>query len=247
MTTAATGRAAAPEPASLGDLTVRELLDRLASDRPVPGGGSASAIAAGLAAALVSMVAELSVAYAAEHGTEPTRAASAAAGRRLAAHLVEVADADAAAFAGFGSAMRLPRDTDEERAARSRAIRAAARSAAEAPLACMEACLEIVRAAEALAGRSNPNLASDLVVASVLAEAAGRGAGANVEVNLPLAKDEAWAATMTGRAATLQAAIDGLGATTRQIVASRSARPPEQGSDQPEGGATAGLGSEITW
>ena len=217
---------------SLGDLTVRDLMDRLASDSPVPGGGSASAVVAGISACLVSMVAELSVAYAAEHGTEQLRATAATTARRLADRFLEIADADAAAFVRFGAAMRLPRATDAERAARTQAIRDAARGAAGAPLECMEACLDVVRSAEALAGRSNPNLASDLVVASVLAEAAARGAAANVDVNLPLARDPEWAAATSHRAATLQSGIDLLGASTRYIVDSGVVRRP--------GGAEAG-------
>lgn len=246
MTIATGDQATAPEPVSLGDLTIRELMDQLASERPVPGGGSASAITAGLAACLVSMVAELSVAYATEHGTEPTRAAGAASGRALAARLVEIADADATAFAGFGVAMRMPRATDEQRASRTQAIRAAARSAAAAPLECMEACLDVVRSAEALAGRSNPNLASDLVVASVLAEAAARGAAANVEVNLPLAKDAEWASATARRAATLQSGIDLLGASTRYIVGAGVRRRPELDTRHRDGDLTDVDASEVT-
>jgi methenyltetrahydrofolate cyclohydrolase len=238
MTSAVAGHDSDHDLPPVGDLTVRDLLDRLASDRPVPGGGSASAVVGGISASLVSMVAELSVPYAAEHHTETTRAAGATAGRRLAARFLDIADADAAAFAGFGTAMRLPRSTDAERDTRTHAIREAARAAAGAPLECMEACLDVVRSAEALAGRSNPNLASDLVVASVLAEAAARGAAANVEVNLPLAKDPEWATATSRRAATLQSGIDLLGASTRYIVGAGVARR----SDDARAGAATPTG-----
>jgi formiminotetrahydrofolate cyclodeaminase len=239
MTTDLTGTAPGATLESLGDLTLRELFDRLASSRPVPGGGSASAVVGGIAASLVSMVAELSAGYAAEHGTEPTRAAGVESGRRLAARLMTIADADSAAFAGFGSAMRMPRTTDEERVARTRAIREAARSAAGAPLECMEACLAVARSAEALAGRSNPNLASDLVVASVLAEAAARGAAANVAVNVPLVKDPDWAVATERRATILQSGIDLLGASTRYIIGAGVERGPA-GDPTAPGGAGGG-------
>jgi len=126
----------------------------LGSATPSPGGGAASAVAASCGAALVAMVASLSLdrpkyaAYVASH------ARHGAAGRELAASLLALADEDAEAYAAFAAALKLPRATYAEKAARTAAIRASARVAAEVPLRTVEACRAVVVASEALAGRS---------------------------------------------------------------------------------------------
>jgi formiminotetrahydrofolate cyclodeaminase len=153
-------------------------------------------------------------------------ARSLSAGRELADRCLRLADEDAAAYAGFSVALKLPKETDVERDARSAAIRAAARSAALAPLGAVEACREIVAAAEALAGRSNANASSDLAVAALLAEAGARGAAANVLVNLPMTGDEALAAELSFRVDGLLGEIERLAVATREVVRSGAAREP---------------------
>ena len=216
-------------------LTVGAFVDRLASSEPVPGGGSASAVAASLGAGLVAMVAALSEGRPkyAEH--VDLHASAGASGRQLAKRFLDLADEDAAAYAEFSKALKLPKDTDAQRAARTTAMRSASRAAAEAPLRCVEACLELVRTAESLAGRSNTNASSDLNVASLLGEAAARGAAANVLVNLPSVGDEVWAAEKTARVQGLLTAIASLAAQTQSIVAGGEARPPVEPELEPSG------------
>jgi formiminotetrahydrofolate cyclodeaminase len=207
-------------------MRLREFVDRLASAEPVPGGGSASAAAASLSAALVAMVASLSEGRPryAEHAE--LHAWAREEGRRLADELLVLAEQDAAAYAGLSAATKLPRETDAQRAGRAAAKQAAARAAAEAPLRCIVACRDVLRAAEALAGRSNVNAASDLDVAALLAEAAARGAAANVLINLPAAADEAYADAARERVSQLLAETERLAHETRRVLESGESRPP---------------------
>jgi formiminotetrahydrofolate cyclodeaminase len=214
------------DPTRFRDLTLGAFVDRLASAAPVPGGGSASAVAASLAAGLVAMVASLSEGRPRYAMHAEVHARAKAAGTELADRLLRIADEDAAAFGTFAAAMKLPRDTPEQQGARAAAIRDAARVAAEVPLRCVEACLEVVTAAELLAARCNVNASSDLHVAALLSEAAAEGAAANVRVNLPAVGDPAWAEVTGARVDELLGQISGLCSTTHRVVASGEARPP---------------------
>jgi formiminotetrahydrofolate cyclodeaminase len=169
----------------LTQLSVGELTERLATSDPIPGGGSAAALAGAMGAALVSMVAELTVNRpdAAAHVTELTALRDAA--TRARADLLRLAEEDAAAYDAVVKARRLPRDSDAERAARGAAVRAAMLVAAEVPLRTAQAAAEVLELAERIAPIGNPNTASDAGVAAQLASAAVRGALLNVRINLP--------------------------------------------------------------
>jgi formiminotetrahydrofolate cyclodeaminase len=214
--------------ARFADLTVGQFVERLSSAEPVPGGGAASGMVAALGAALVSMVASLSTGRPKYAAYEATLARCGEAGRALAAEFLRHADADAAAYAGYAAALKLPKESEAEQEARQKAIRVAARAASEAPWECVQACTRLARAAEALAGRSNVNAASDILVAALLAEAAARGAAENVRINLPATGDEQYAEVMNARLDAELDRIEELAALARQFVLPGSARAPEK-------------------
>jgi glutamate formiminotransferase/formiminotetrahydrofolate cyclodeaminase len=211
---------------SFRELTLGGFVDRLASAEAVPGGGSAAAVAASLGAALIAMVAALSEdrpKYAA-HADLHVR--TRATGHRLAARFLDLADEDAAAYAVFAAAMKLPKANEAEQATRRAAISSAARAAAEIPLLTVEACLELVAAAESLVGRSNLNASSDLDVATLLGEAAARGAAANVLINLPSVDDASFSGEATARVMQVLTSVQEIADTVHEAVRSGDPRDP---------------------
>jgi len=210
-----------------GATTLDAFTAHLASADPVPGGGSAAAVAASLGAALVVMVGRLSQdrpRHAAHAGTHARAIEAGEAARR---RFIQLADIDARAYGGFAAAMKLPRDSDVERAARAGALAEAAKASTLAPLETVRLCETVVRLVESLAGRSNVNAASDLDVAALLLEAAAEGAAANVRINLPSVTDAAFVAEVQAEVGRDLAAAHKVAAEVRRIVADGTAREPE--------------------
>ena len=183
----------------LVDLTLKEFEEKLASESPTPGGGSVSALAGAQGAALLEMVIAVTLKgekYAASRPKlEPirTKASSLRRDFRL------LVDRDAEAYESVVAAMRLPKESVEEKAARKAARDRALLFAAEVPLRTAELAAALAALAEDAAPHVNPNVASDLLVAALLAEAALGGAAANVRINIEALKSEDFAAKANAR------------------------------------------------
>src|SRR5437773_2437932 len=124
----------APAEAVLASLNVRDLLERLSSSAPVPGGGSAAALAGAMGASLVSMVAALTVGREAYVQVDVAAREIGQSADSLRKELVDLAEQDSAAYRAFVSARGLPRETDAQRAARASAMQDASKRSTEAPL-----------------------------------------------------------------------------------------------------------------
>jgi glutamate formiminotransferase/formiminotetrahydrofolate cyclodeaminase len=179
-------RAAANEGISLSGFRAA-----IASSNPAPGGGSAAAHAGSIAAALVQMVAGLTIGrkkYADVESVFRDIAVQAAAlGKRLA----ELVDLDAQSYEAVSAAYKLPKATPEQETMRKAAITAALIGASEVPLESARACAEIASLAAITASKGNVNARADAGVAALMAEAGCRGAAFNVKVNVDALDDRA--------------------------------------------------------
>jgi formiminotetrahydrofolate cyclodeaminase len=189
----------------LADMTVSELLEKTAAGTPVPGGGSLSAMAAAVGAALAQMVAGLTAGRKAFAAVTPEMTEMAEKARRLRTDLLADMDRDAAAYTAVMEAFRLPRETAEEKSRRTDAIQRATREASRVPLAVAEKALDVMMLAGTAVAKGNPNAMSDGAVGAMLARAALRGALFNVAINLNSIQDKAFAARLSAEAEALEA------------------------------------------
>ena len=169
---------------SWADKTLREFQDALASSDPTPGGGSAAGVALGQAAALSVMVSDLTLAKESfMDGWDISERVKIVAIPMLEQGL-DLATEDSKAFDAVVDSFKLPKDTDEMKIKRRESIRAATLGAAEVPYRTATSALQLLKLLPELAEKGNPNAASDVGVASLLASAALKGAIFNVEINL---------------------------------------------------------------
>lgn len=176
----------------LTDLTSKDFLTALASSAPAPGGGGGAAMAGALAAALASMVANLTIGKEKFAAQECEVKALLQEAEQVRQDLLALVEDDAAVFNSFMACYKLPKTTDAEKAARTAAVRNAAKQAAEVPLAIAKASYKVLQLAHRLVIIGNPGVITDGACSALLARAALRCAEYNVRINLGLTKDEAY-------------------------------------------------------
>ena len=186
------------------EMTIKEFLNELASDSPAPGGGSVSALAGSLGAALVSMVARLSTGRKGTPELEEQIEQNLQVTLQLQRDLQADVDRDTEAYNRVVAAFRLPKKTDEQKKARSRAIQEGLQGATRMPLQVAQRSLEVLRLAQWALEKGNPNTWSDAAVAALMAQSGIEGALANVAINLDGIKDDQFKEQMKAQAAEIR-------------------------------------------
>ncbi len=182
----------------LMQMSAEKFLAETASSSPAPGGGSVSALAGALAAALAGMVANLTQGekFADREARMKTAAGKAEDLRRL---LEESVQKDTESFDGYMAALRLPKDTPEEKEKRVQAMQSALQEAAQVPLETAERAAQVFPLARLALEEGNPNAQSDALVSAMLARTAVLGALFNVQINLGGIRDEQFVQKMRTR------------------------------------------------
>ncbi len=198
--------------------TVTDFVDALASKEPVPGGGSTAALGGSLAAALVSMVCNLTI------GKKGYESVNAPMGdillktETLRRELLDLLESDTQVYAKVMAAYRQPRKTLEEQQAREAAIQDALKEAAEVPMSIAEHCARVVDLAMPAAEMGNTWAVSDAGVGVLMAEACMHAALLNVSINLSSIRDQAYVDAATARMQAITAGKENLKGRVLQAV-----------------------------
>ena len=189
---------------SLTDLTVKGFLDVTAGKDPVPGGGSISALCGSIAAALTEMVAGLTIGKKKYAEVEEQMKQLAERVQQIRQQLILDVDRDSEAYNVVFAAFQMPKETDEEKAARSAQIQEATKIAANVPMEVARRVYSLLSDIEEVVSNGNQNAVTDGCVAMMSARNAIIGALFNVRINLTSIKDEQYAADMTAEADRLE-------------------------------------------
>ncbi|MBI3175570.1 MAG: glutamate formimidoyltransferase [Chloroflexi bacterium] len=210
---AASAPAADPQPASF--------IEQLAAPTPTPGGGSAGAYAGAMGAALVAMVAGVTIGKKKYAEVEAEMQAIRVVAENLRGELTQAVDDDASSFEVLMASFKLPKDTDEQKAARAKAIVQATLNAAHIPLHVAEDSVKVMELALKCAQHANVNAISDSMSGFAMARAALTAAASNVRINLNTLEDKSAGEKMLKELAEYEAQADGLETEIRQVMKDR--------------------------
>ena len=173
-------------------MTVEEFAMQTASNEPVPGGGSISALAGALAAALTEMVAGLTIGKKKYADVEEEMKEAVAPMHAICEHLLDDIKRDSESFDLYMQALTLPKETEEEKAARQEAMQNGLKAAVAVPLSVAKRAYEVMPYAEKMVVKGNKTAVTDALVATMMARTAVLGALFNVKINLESIKDQAF-------------------------------------------------------
>lgn len=197
---------------------ISTFFEQVAGPTPTPGGGTVAAFTGALATCLATMVANLTIGKKKYAASEPAMADVKKKAEALRAELLGLGRRDSEAFDAVLKARRLPQATPGEQAARAAAIAAADLQASRVPLETLRACTRVIELAETAARQGNVNAVTDGGVAGLLAQAAGEGAGLNVEINLKSLPEGADKAAVAADLESARAALFAAGERCRSAV-----------------------------
>lgn len=179
--------------------TTFDFVDEVSRATPAPGGGSVAALAGALGASLAAMVANLSVGKGEFDEHYDLLCSIAERGQKVKDALVRGVDEDTSAFDKVLEGMRMPRDTQEQRAERARAMQEGYKVATRVPLATVESCRDALLLCREIAGLADPEMISDAGTGALVAHAGAQAAAYNVRINLRHIEDDAFDAEMRER------------------------------------------------
>jgi glutamate formiminotransferase / formiminotetrahydrofolate cyclodeaminase len=206
---------------SLLKMDLRQFCNETLSDSPAPGGGSVAALMGALGASLGGMVANLSAGKRGWDDKLKYFSDWAVKAQQLKDELLFLVDEDTAAFKKVIDAFALPKESPEEKAARSAAIESATKDAAEVPLKVMETASKSYQLLSEMAEKGNPNSISDVGVGALATRACVEGAALNVRINLGQLKDEKFNSAVVAKVRKISAASDAQFKKINEVVESK--------------------------
>jgi formiminotetrahydrofolate cyclodeaminase len=168
---------------------LKMFLDELASSSPAPGGGSVAALAGALGAALSSMVCNLTKGKQGYEIAQAEIAEKLEKSEKLRIDLTELIDRDTEAFNEVMKAIKMPKETEDQKEQRRNALQIVFKHAAEIPLETARKCIQVLEIARIIAEKGNKNSISDAAVSALMAQTGVQAAVLNVRINLSSIKD----------------------------------------------------------